>query len=528
MSDVTNGPTIDLDHARSALATSDPIASLAVGQVLRDRYVLQARLGTGGKGAVFKALDRLRAALPDNHQYVALKILHASGDCSEETLAKLCLEFHCGQVLSHRNIVNVYELDRDGDVVFFTMELLEGEPLSDVMERLRPAAMRKSQAWQLIRQLGAGLAHAHERGVVHGDLKPRNIFITREGELRILDFGAAHRFMAVKSRSEHADHAPTSGTPAYASCEQLEGRRADPRDDLYALACICYELLAGDHPFGSRPATLARDYRVSLVRPHGLTGRQWRALQKGLSWHRAARSIPVRFWMHRLMKERVQEYSVTPLQELTQPNRVQSKIPLRAAALFLGVTLTTAAVLAQLRSTFALKTIDAPSPVLSVTANRDVSSAPPNDRPSSNFVVTQASDSAREDTAYGALQAKPAARATPPTISVEPSQVKSADHFVEIRLHRNLLQKNSSFTWWTEPATAKPDVDYVPEAVAIQAFPAGYRTTRLYVRLLPQSLRSQRSYFYIAIAQPGLHQAPDTVIRRQIWLPMSSNLQARR
>ena len=202
---------------------------------------------------------------PTPHQYVALKVLHAGGDCSEQTLANLRLEFHCAQVLSHRNIVNVYELDRDGDVVFFTMELLDGELLSNVIERLRPAAMRRAQAWQLIQQLGAGLAHAHERGVVHGDLKPRNIFITREGELRILDFGAAHRFMPVKPASEPADYAPNSGTPAYASCEQLEGRRANPRDDLYALACICYELLAGTHPFGS----LARHAGAGLSRELG-------------------------------------------------------------------------------------------------------------------------------------------------------------------------------------------------------------------------------------------------------------------
>jgi hypothetical protein len=88
MSDVTNVPTIDLDEARSNLAPSDP---MAVGQVLRDRYVLQARLGTGGKGTVFKALDRFRATLPDTHQYVALKILHAGGDCSERTRANLRL-----------------------------------------------------------------------------------------------------------------------------------------------------------------------------------------------------------------------------------------------------------------------------------------------------------------------------------------------------------------------------------------------------------------------------------------------------
>jgi serine/threonine protein kinase len=528
MSDVTSEPTIDLDRRQTVSVTPDPISSLAIGQVLRDRYVLQARLETGGKGSVFKAIDLFRTTLPDTDQYVALKILHAGEDCSEQTLEKLRMEFHCAQVLSHRNIVNVYELDRDGDVVFFTMEMLEGEPLTKVLERLRPAAMQKSQAWQLIRQLGAGLAHAHERGIVHGDLKPGNIFITREGELRILDFGAAHRFVAVNSGSEHGGHAPTSGTPAYASCEQLEGRAADPRDDLYALACICYELLAGTHPFGSRPATLARDYNVSLVRPPGLTGRQWRALQKGLCWHRGGRSISVRLWMHRLTKERVQEQSVTPLKELTQSNREQSRIPWgAAAALFLVVSLATAAVLAQHRAIFAHKTIDVPSPSVSVAANRDVTPVPPIEPPAANVVVTQASAPASKDNAVGAPQAKTVG-AAPLKISAQPSQVSSDDHFAEIRLHRNLLQKNSSFTWWTEPATAKPGVDYVPEAVAIQTFPAGYRTARLYVRLLPRSLRAQRSYFYIAIAEHGRHEAPDSVIRRQIWLPTSSDLQAKR
>jgi serine/threonine protein kinase len=542
MSDVTNDSTIDLDldldldKGGSPPATPDSLSSVAVGDVLRDRYVLQARLGAGGKGAVFKALDRFRATLPETHQYVALKVLHAGEDCSEQTLADLRLEFHCSQILSHRNIVNVYELDCDGDVIFSTMELLDGEPLSDIIERFRPATMRKSQAWQLIQQLGAGLAHAHERGVVHGDLKPRNIFVTREGELRILDFGAS--FTAETSQSEqadhtpnHADHTPNYGTPAYASCEQLEGRRADPRDDLYALACICYELLAGTHPFESRPATLARDYGVSVVRPPGLTSRQWRAMQKGLSWHRAGRSISVRLWMHRLMKDRAHEHSATPLQELTQSDRQeQGKMPWRAAALFLVVSLTTAGVLAQLRSTTVPpKPIEAPSPAPSIAANPDLTSAPANEPPADDFAATPVNASARKDIASVAPQAKAVvARATPAVISVEPSQVRSDDHFAEIRLHRNLLQKSHSFTWWTEPATAKPNVDYVPEAVAIQTFPDGYRTTRLYVRLLPQSLRSQRAYFYVAIAETGPHQAQTRVIRRQIWLPTSSNLQAKR
>ena len=529
MSDVTNDSTINLDKSRPALGTSESHCPIAVGRVLRDRYVLQARLGTGGKGAVFRALDRFRATLPESQQYVALKILHAGSDCSEQTLASLRLEFYCAQILSHRNVVNVYELDRDGDVVFFTMELLDGEPLSQVIERLRPAPMRKSQAWQLIQQLGAGLAHAHERGVVHGDLKPGNIFITHEGELRIVDFGAAHSVTVSKARAEHGDYPPTYGTPNYASCEQLEGRLADPRDDLYALACICYELLAGTHPFGSRPATLARDYRVSLVRPHGLTGRQWRALQKGLSWHRAGRSISVRLWMERLTKDRARAPSLTPLQELSQTERVHSRMTWRAAAVFLAVSLTTVAVLAQLRTADETRAIETSAALPEGTVSGgDLPSAPANDEPAATPVAAQAGVSVTKDSAYRPPPAKAVARATPLAISVEPSQVRSDDHFAEIRLHRNLLQKNSSFTWWTEPATAKPDVDYVPESVAIQTFPEGYRSARLYVRLLPQSLRTQRSYFYIAIAQTGPHQAQATVVRRQVWLPTSSSLQAQR
>jgi len=159
----------------------DTAVPIAVGRVLRERYVIQERLGTGGKGAVFKALDRYRSSLPDGQQHVALKVLHSGSDFSEQIDSDLRRELHCGQLLSHRNIVNVFELDRDADVVFFTMELLDGELLSDLIERMRPAAMQRLQAWQIIRQLGAGLEHAHERSIIHGDLKPRNLLITREG-----------------------------------------------------------------------------------------------------------------------------------------------------------------------------------------------------------------------------------------------------------------------------------------------------------------------------------------------------------
>jgi eukaryotic-like serine/threonine-protein kinase len=534
-------PTIDLDPRSAGGATERTTPSeqscyagqgIAAGRVLRDRYVLKARLGAGGKGVVFRAYDRFRASLPAAQQDVALKILCAGDGCSEQALADLRMEFHCSQLLSHRNIVNVHELDCDGDVVFFTMELLDGEPLGRVLERLRPAAMHRARAWQLIRQLGAGLTHAHERSVVHGDLKPQNVFITREGELRILDFGAAHSFVAFKSQSEHGEHARTSGTPAYASCEQLEGRRADQRDDLYALACICYELLAGAHPFDSWPATLARDYRMSLARPRGLSYRQWKTLRKGLSWHRAGRSISVRSWMHRLTKEREPEHSVTPLQELARPNPAASRTAWRVPAIFGSVgVLAVAAILIQLGSPPAARTSRSPSPALEGTRTSEVAPtppAPPDEPVAGALVAADASLPEKKDAADGVPEAKDAARAAAFEMSVEPSQVTADDHFAEVRLHRNLLQKDSSFTWWTEPATAKPGVDYLPEAVAIQNFPVGYHGARLYIRLVTQPLRSQRSYFYVAIAKLGAHQTRAAVIRRQIWLPASPGLQAKR
>jgi eukaryotic-like serine/threonine-protein kinase len=541
--------TIDLDPVPGERASDlGEASSLTVGDVLRDRYVLTERLGTGGKGVVFKAYDRLRATLPDGRQDVALKLLRAGNDGAGQSLADLSREFHCAQLLSHRNVVNVHELDRAGDVVFYTMELLDGEPLNQVIERLRPGTMRGADAWQLIRQLGSGLAHAHDRGVIHGDLKPRNIFITREGELRILDFGSGHEVRVLEARSEQGGRA--SGTPAYASCEQLEGRAADPRDDLYALACICYELLAGTHPFDSWPATLARDYRMKLTRPQGLGGRQWRALQRGLSWHRAGRSMSVRSWMERLTKERQPEHSLTPLLALMQPNPRPPRVSRYAAPAFmlLMAVLTMGTALTWIAWPSAPKTVNASYPPLAgsgsrsggyeerlaVNDDRQLASAEPEAATPAPNAPTAAEDpgtdvsaSAEKDAAAATPRLRTVAAATPFVISVNPSQVSSDDHFAEIRLHRNLLQRDGAFTWWTEPATAKANVDYVPAAAAIQTFPNGFRAARLYVRLLPQPLRSQRSYFYIAIARLDPNHK-SAVIRKQVWLPASASLQAQR
>jgi serine/threonine protein kinase len=489
----------------------DAAASISVGRILRDRYVIQERLGSGGRGTVFKALDRYRSSLPDAQQHVALKALHSGRDYSEQTIKELRRELHCGQMLSHRNIVNVFELDRDEDVVFFTMEFLDGELLTDLIERLRPAAMQRLHALQIIRQLGAGLGHAHERGIVHGDLTPRNILVTRDGELRILGFGAAKT------------------TPAYASCELLEGRAADPRDDLYALACICYELLSGAHPFACRPATLARDFGVMATRPAGLTGRQWRTLQTGLSWHRAGRSMSVHAWTQKLTNGIAENPSKTPLLELKAARAAKPPLHSRAAAAFVALLLVIGMGIAQL-ATSARKASDG---VATPGAPNSPNVPPPEATlareapPQAEAPVMDARPAIAKDAVGGMTQRNPSVQQDPLTISVDGYQVSAGSHFVEIRVHHNQL-RNASFTWWTEPATARQDVDYVQQEKAIQTFPSDRRSTRFYVKLLPDSERSQRNYFYVAIAQPGRGHTSH-VTRVQIWLPTPRDqLQARR
>ncbi|HXA37259.1 MAG TPA: serine/threonine-protein kinase, partial [Steroidobacteraceae bacterium] len=195
---------------------ADPSPTADVGRVLRDRYVLESRLGSGGMGAVFKALDRFRCDLPQADRRVAIKILHEKAVGRPEILVNLRREFYCAQVLSHPNIIKVYELDRDGDVEFFSMELLEGDLLSSVLEHLDPLSMSRSRAWAIILEVAAGLAHAHARNVVHADLKPQNIMLTKRGDIRILDFGASSAIVRQPWSAETAQRSAV--TPAYASC----------------------------------------------------------------------------------------------------------------------------------------------------------------------------------------------------------------------------------------------------------------------------------------------------------------------
>jgi serine/threonine protein kinase len=312
-----------------SLQDSQPVPRIIEpGRILRDRYVLEDALGSGGMGTVYKALDRYRADLRDEGRHVAVKILHDSVDGDDMT--RLRREFFCAQALSHPNIVKVYELDRDDDVAFFTMELLEGRLLSALISEAHPRAVSRTLAWAVIRDVGAALVYAHSRRVVHGDLKPQNIMVTDEGEVRILDFGASSdpRRDRGDAPAEHSSEL----TPAYACSELLQGKAAEPADDLYALACIAYELLSGAHPFGGRSATDAIELGLMPTQPPTLTDRQWRALRRGLAGNREDRTPSVLEWIADMMPLPVGLALPAPAKtpEVIPPMRAEAPVPAAA------------------------------------------------------------------------------------------------------------------------------------------------------------------------------------------------------
>jgi serine/threonine protein kinase len=497
----------------SKAAVREP--SIEIGRVLRGRYVLEKRLGSGSKGTVFKALDRYRADLPEAQQYVAIKILHAAinENIREKLFAKLRQEFHCVQMLSHRNIVNVFELDRDGDVDFFTMEYLDGELLSGVTARLHPLPLSRPQAWAIIREIGSGLEHAHARNVVHADLKPHNIMITRSGEVRILGFGAS---------------TVSTMTPAYACCELLEGRPADPRDDIYALACLTYELLAGTHPFQRRRSTEARDLAIVPKRPAELGLRQWRAIVTGLSWHRAGRSVSVRAWIKKLDTERVAVEQLPRSHDLqSAPAHSRPGAPsFRATALFvvLLITVTFSVFVARLTPNGQRSAGSVAAPVAAPTAmkagpqeatpvNAPPADAPPATQPPQSPVANDG----RRDVNHSKL---PTELTDPIVVAANSYRVRSGEHFAEIRVHRSTrLGSDTRFVWWTEAASAKPGVDYVPQEKATQSFPKGKSSTSFFVKLVPNASRAQPEVFYVAIAEAHHTSASGEVTRAAVWLP---------
>jgi len=272
-------PTKPSRFSPSAVQASRP------GQILKDRFVLDRLLGKGGMGEVWRAVDRRRLEANQAEPYVALKLLPATLRYNTQALRALEGEARRAQSLSHPNIVNIYDFDRDGDSVFVAMECLDGQTLTAEIAALGARSAEEPAVRGLIGAMCAALAHAHTRGIVHYDFKPGNVFVSSDGEVKVLDFGIARALRDAPGEAA----AELNLTPAYASLEMLQGQPPDPRDDVFGLACTVYAVLTARHPYDRRPATEALAAGLRPPRPEGLARGPWAALERGLDLRRATR-----------------------------------------------------------------------------------------------------------------------------------------------------------------------------------------------------------------------------------------------
>ncbi len=277
-----------------------------VGDTLNGRFVLEECIGFGGMGTVYKALDLRKLEASDRKPYIAIKVLNVQFRGHPKSLIALQREARKAQTLAHPNIVTVYDFDRDGSMVYLTMEYLSGKPLSQTLRAPGFTGMPYAEALHIVSGIAKALAYAHERGFVHCDLKPANVFLSDRGEVKVIDFGIARVFHKTEEDVEATvfDAGSLGGlTPAYASPEMIEHLEPDPRDDIYALACITYELLTGRHPFDRTPATQARSAGMRVQRPKHLGHRQWRTLKAALSFDRATRTPTVSGFLQEMSGE---------------------------------------------------------------------------------------------------------------------------------------------------------------------------------------------------------------------------------
>jgi TonB family protein len=237
-------------------------------------------------GVVFLAVDQ-----EVRGEMFAVKVLRPEIRANPESLRLLREEVRRTRALRHPHIVGVYSLNSDPSGVYMLMEYLEGKSLKTVLDEEFGRGMPLIRAWPMIYDVGAALAYAHDHNVIHSDIKPSNVIITSSGSCKLLDFGIAR---ADRNRTTTRDATAIGAlTPAYACCEMFEGRAPDQSDDVYAFACVIYEMLTGRHPYGRMAAVEARARKLQPAPIKALTNRQNAALARALEFNRERRTASV-------------------------------------------------------------------------------------------------------------------------------------------------------------------------------------------------------------------------------------------
>ncbi len=230
-----------------------PIKELEIGSLFAERYQITAELGKGGMGRVYRALDK------EINEEVAIKLLKPEIVDEESTIGRFRNELKLTRKIAHKNVCKMYHLAKEGETLYITMEYVSGEDLKRLIKK--EGKIPEEEALSIARQVIAGLAEAHELGVVHRDLKPQNIMIDKKGNAKIMDFGIA--------RSKEAPGVTTTGmiigTPDYISPEQAEGEEADKRSDIYSFGVLLYEMVIGSVPFrGDTALSVAIKHKTQI------------------------------------------------------------------------------------------------------------------------------------------------------------------------------------------------------------------------------------------------------------------------
>lgn len=207
-----------------------------IGKMLDDRYEILEVIGEGGMAIVYRALDHRL------NRDVAVKIMRDEMAADEEFRRRFCTESHAVAMLSHPNIVAVYDVSHNDNVEYIVMELVDGITLKQYIERKGVVAWK--EVVHFTKQISKALAHAHERGIIHRDIKPQNIMLLRDGSIKVGDFG-----IAALENEVYENNGEAIGSIHYIAPEQARGECPDARSDIYSLGVMMYEMLTGGLPF---------------------------------------------------------------------------------------------------------------------------------------------------------------------------------------------------------------------------------------------------------------------------------------